>query len=167
MRELENHRGKSGVVKRSEATDHVWVRDNNNLIQEWSQVPMLVVFPGDEDDMMFMTKLTPNSQVISKRRKHPNLYNTDNTGPRKTRTNSLIDTREMGESARERDLHQKAVAPISRQPTSRALSGLGVSSKPRPRSVRNKTVPFRRVQNRLLISGPLLTDTSIDSVLYC
>jgi hypothetical protein len=123
----------------------VWVRDNNNLIQEWSQVPMLVVFPGDEDDMMFMTKRTPNSQVITKRRKHPNLYSTDNTGPRKTRTHSLIDTREMGESARERDLHQKAVAPISRQPTSRALSGLGVSSKPRPRSVRNKTVPFHRV----------------------
>jgi hypothetical protein len=58
---------------------------------------MLVVFPGDGDDMMSMTKRTPNSQVISKRRKHPNLYNTDNTGPRKTRTHSLIDTREVGE----------------------------------------------------------------------
>jgi len=90
----------------------------------------------------------------------------NNIGPRKTRTHSLIDTREVEEGERERDLHQKAVAPISRQPTSGALSGLDVTSKPRPRSVRNKTVPFRRVQNRLLISRPLLSDTSIDSVLY-
>jgi len=131
---------------------------------------MLVVFPVDGDDMMFMTKRLPNSQVISKRHKHPNLYNTDNTewitsAPQNQNPQPYRHAGSGGGWERAR-FTPEGCRPHFTATNIRALSGLDVTSKPRPRSVRNKTVPFRRVQNRLLISRPLLSDTSIDSVLY-
>jgi hypothetical protein len=76
---------------------------------------MLVVFPGDGDDMMFMTKRLPNSQVISKRRKHPNLYNNDNTewitsAPAKPEPTALS-TRGKWARVRESEIYTRRLSP--------------------------------------------------------